>query len=159
ADGLWAYGILPKHLLAHYASLDRIPFFDRAPVGTGPYLLRDWKRGDSMTFVANPAYFLGKPRIQRIVVKFVPDANTELVLAQPHQVDWICLVSPSALPSYARLTGYSLVPTNENRYDALTFNLRKPPFDDVHLRRAAAWGIDREAIVKRVFHGSAIPAI
>jgi peptide/nickel transport system substrate-binding protein len=159
ADGLWSYGILPKHLLARYPSLDRIPFFDRSPVGTGPYVLQDWKRGDSMTFVANPQYFLGRPRIARIAVKFVSDANTELILAQAHQVDWIYNVLPTALPSYARIPGYVLAPTNENRYDALTFNVRKPPFDDVRLRRAVAMAIDRAAIVRRVFHGSAILAI
>ena len=47
-DDVWAYGVLPKHLLDRYRSLDNVDFFAKRPVGSGPFEVESWRRGDRM---------------------------------------------------------------------------------------------------------------
>ena len=69
------YFVLPAHLLEKYPDLNRVPF-NSQPVGTGPFKVVRWVRGDHIDYVANDDYFLGKPKLRRVVYRFVPDENT-----------------------------------------------------------------------------------
>lgn len=80
ADGVFseplAKHILEPTYLQSKADFGRLPYFSTEHVGTGPYKLREWERGSHLLVAANDAYVLGRPRIDEIVVKFIPDANT-----------------------------------------------------------------------------------
>jgi len=69
--------IMPAHLLARYSDLNRVAY-DQHPVGAGPFRVAQWRRGDSVTLVANPLYWRGEPKIDRIVYRIIPDPNTRL---------------------------------------------------------------------------------
>src|SRR5215470_5399170 len=66
------YGAIPvKALMQHPLS--------RAPIGTGPFTYVDWKEGDRLVLKANPRYFLGKPKLDGLVIRFIPDAAARLI--------------------------------------------------------------------------------
>jgi len=151
------YFILPAHLLERYHDLNRIPF-NSQPVGTGPYKVVHWLRGDRIEYVANDNYFLGKPKLRRIVVRIVPDENTIVDEMRAHEVDWFFQSTPRVYPQIVKIPGYDvhLVPMNAN--DAIMFNTSHPPFDDARVRRAVGLAIDKPVIARDVTYGTTIPA-
>ena len=71
-------GILPQHLLAGQ-DMQESDFF-RSPVGTGPYKLESWDAGQSIVLVKNEDYYLGAPKIDRVISRELPDASRETLL-------------------------------------------------------------------------------
>jgi len=128
------YFILPAHLLARYHDLNRVPF-NASPVGTGPFKIVRWLRGDRIEFVANDDYFLGKPKLRRIVVSLVPDENTISSQMRAHEVDWFYAATPRMYPQLTTIAGVDvrLVPMNAN--DSILFNTKRAPYDDPNVRR------------------------
>ncbi len=151
------YFIIPAHLLERYADLNRVPF-DAAPVGTGPFRFSKWLRGDRVEMTANDGYFLGRPHLRKIVVRYVPDENTIVNELETREIDWFAFATPHAYEQLRTLAGYrtDLVPTNG--YDAIEFNVTHPPFDDARVRRAFGLALDKAAIVRDQTFGSAVPA-
>ncbi|MEO6991053.1 MAG: peptide ABC transporter substrate-binding protein [Candidatus Baltobacteraceae bacterium] len=151
------YGIVPAHLLAKDANINRVPYNSK-PIGTGPFILKDWARGDHMDFVANPHYFLGAPKLKEIIVKVIPDENTELNQLKTHEIDWQFEASPQ---EYAQLKGVSdlnIVLQDRNEYERLEINNRRPPLDDVRVRQSLAYAIDTKKLTDDLTYGSATPA-
>ena len=87
------YEVVPEHLLGKLHDINQIPF-NSNPIGTGPFKFGEWARGDHLTLVPNDDYFLGKPKLQQIVIKFIPDENTELNQLRTHDIDWQFEASP-----------------------------------------------------------------
>jgi len=80
------YNVVPEHILGKLQNLNNIAF-NSAPVGTGPFVFKEWARGDHLTLAANPHYYLGAPKLKEIVIKFIPDENTELSGLRTHDLD------------------------------------------------------------------------
>ena len=149
--------ILPAHLLARYADLNRIPF-NSAPIGTGPYKIVRWYRGDRIEYAANDAYVLGKPHIAKIVLHFINDENAIVNEMRTHELDWFAQATPRVYPQIKDIPGLAikLVPFNGN--DAIEFNTAKGPFADVRLRRAVGLAVDKTLLVNEVTFGTTVPA-
>jgi peptide/nickel transport system substrate-binding protein len=79
--------ILPAHLLAHRKTINEGPY-NSLPIGTGPFKVVRWLRGNQIELVRNDDYFAGKPKLKSIVVKFIPDENSAVVQLRTHEVDW-----------------------------------------------------------------------
>ncbi|HEY9181496.1 MAG TPA: peptide ABC transporter substrate-binding protein [Candidatus Baltobacteraceae bacterium] len=146
------YGILPAHLLRRYASLNEVPF-NAAPVGSGPYRVVEWQRGDHMTFVANSTYFLGKPAIPRIVIKFVPDAQTIINELRTGEVNEVFLADVSHIDELRAIAQHQLVESATTQFGTLQVNTTDPVTGEVSVRRALALSIDRQALTKKIFKG------
>jgi peptide/nickel transport system substrate-binding protein len=151
------YFILPAHLLERYHDLNRVPFNSK-PVGTGPFKVVRWLRGDRIEFVANDDYFLGKPKLQRIVVSLVPDENTISSQMRAHEVDWFYAATPRMYPQLTTIAGVAvrLVPMNAN--DSIIFNTKRAPYDDPNVRRAIGLAIDKPLLVREATFGTTVPA-
>jgi peptide/nickel transport system substrate-binding protein len=147
------YEILPAHLLEKYHDLNRVPFNEK-PVGTGPFKVVRWSRGDRIDFVANDDYFLGKPKLRRIELHLVPDENTIVSQLRAHEVDWFAFASPRAYPQLSAIPSVAvhLVPMNAN--DAIMLNTKHPPLDDPGVRRAIGYAIDKRLLVKQATFGT-----
>jgi peptide/nickel transport system substrate-binding protein len=143
--------ILPAHLLEHSASL-RGSSFDQRPVGTGPFELASWKRGEELTFVRNARYFRGMPRAPAVVAREVPDINTDLVMLRAGQLDW-SLLSPAQRLALGPDSKLKIVYAPFAGFGAIAFNCRKPPFDDVRMRRAVAMAINRRRLSDGITSG------
>jgi len=149
--------ILPQHVLEKIDDLSRSSF-ESAPVGSGPYVLDRWERGNRIVLRANPSYFRGKPHIDRIDVDFVPDQTTLGIRMRTGELDFSPQLTPviaRQLTDVARLR-QAIVP----QYTALQFdvNTKAPPFDDVRVRQAFVVAVDRERLARTAYHGLATPA-
>ncbi len=148
--------ILPQHLLARYPNVNRIPF-NTAPVGSGPYVLRSWQHGSEMRFDANPAYFRGRPAIDHVVFKFVPDQNTLLAQLRTHELDMIYGAPPYQVPLLRAMEGVRVVQTSTLHWEHMAFNVRRPPLDERNVRLALCYAMDERAIFEKIYHGDGTP--
>ena len=146
--------IIPEHLLGHLRDLNTAPF-NAAPVGTGPFRFASWRRGDRIELVANDRYFLGKPKLKSIVIEIVPSEETELNRLRAHELDWIFEPSPQLYAQLRRLPGVRTLLGDRNEVEELLLQQRRPPLDDVRVRRAIAHAIDARAMVAKLTSNSA----
>jgi len=153
-------GILPKHILEGLpsAELTSADWF-RAPVGTGPFMFKEWVAGDHITVVKNPNYFIeGQPYLDEIVYRVVPDMNTLLNMTETGEVDIQPRVQDDVaellddMPHVDRITVQSLTPW------LIWINMNHPLFKDVRTRQALAYGFDKEIINEKVYRGFSLPA-
>ena len=149
--------ILPEHLLASYPNLNQVPF-NSQPVGTGPFKVASWVRGDHIELVANDDYFKGKPKLRRIVVREIPDENTSLNALRSHDVDWIFEASPQLYKQLKNLPGINVVLNDQPQTLGMQMNTSRPLLSDVRVRRAIAYAVDKQALVDKNTGGSAFVA-
>jgi peptide/nickel transport system substrate-binding protein len=143
--------ILPEHVLGGYRDLNRIPF-NVAPIGSGPYVLREWLHGSEMRFAANPHYFRGAPKIKDVVFKFIPDQNTLISQLQTHEIDLAYDLPASRLRQLAALDGVRTVAVSTLHWEHMSFNVRHPPLDDRSVRLALCYGYDEQAVYDKIYH-------
>lgn len=126
------------------------------PVGTGPYMIKEWDKGQKIIFEKNPNYHeKGKPVSDEIDVTVVPDDNTRIMQLQGKQIDIASDIPFSRVAELTQAQGIkmNLVPSTEADY--ISFNYKNPKFADVRVRQALAYGVDRQAIIDAVFFGNA----
>lgn len=148
------YGVLPAHLLARYRSLNDVPY-NSAPIGTGPFKIVRWVRGDHIDYVRNDDYFLGKPKIEKIVWRFVSDENTAETLVRTHETDWFFEATVNAYKYLKTLPNERIVLSPLNGYLGLMFNAGSGKTADVRLRRAIAMAIDKVRLTNELTGGAA----
>lgn len=146
------YPILPEHLLAKYPSLNSVPF-DQQPVGSGPYMLKEWARGDRLVLVANPSYYRGKPAIAQLILPFRHDESTIVNELTTGEVDAAFSLDASRIAMLRTLPRRRVVVTPIPYFYALGFNVTDPALRDLDVRRAIALAIDRDSIIRKVSHG------
>jgi len=149
------YAILPKHLLEHTANINTDPY-NELPIGIGPFKYVRWQRGDRIEFVANPLYWRGRPKLDRIVYRIIPNRDTIVSALQTGDVDlW-----PNAAPAYflrlRNLQGYVVLRTPSYAYGHLDFNVTHSVVRDVAVRRALLLGWDRSQQREKISHGVGI---
>jgi peptide/nickel transport system substrate-binding protein len=148
--------IMPEHLLAKLnddkGSMNTAPY-NSAPVGSGPYKFVSWDRGSQVRFEAFPDYYGGKPAIRQIVYKIIPDQNTLATQLQTHELDLGWNLAASTLGRVKGSTGNTVLTPVIYTFDHLDFNLKRPIFQDVRVRRALTYAIDRAGMLDKVRHG------
>ncbi|WP_422750175.1 ABC transporter substrate-binding protein [Mycobacterium sp. WMMD1722] len=125
------------------------------PIGTGPFAFAGATSGDSITLRANPAYWGGEPRISGVTFRFISEPSTALSALQAGEVDWTDSIPPQRVSQLRDDESLHLAVTPSNDYWYLALNNAKPPWNDVRVRQAIAYGIDREAIVQATSYGTA----
>ena len=144
--------VLPRHVLARQTPLAQAPFNGAPTVGDGPYRFVSWKRGESLEYVANPLFWRGKPKIERLDIRVIPDPQTNLVMLRSGMLDWN-LIAPVQQQTLAGIPQIALRDVPTAVVAGLIFNLSHPPLDDVRVRRAIAMSIDRDAISRKITLG------
>nr|WP_235848091.1 ABC transporter substrate-binding protein [Mycolicibacterium holsaticum] len=125
------------------------------PVGTGPFAFLGQKSGDSITLRANPSYWGGAPKISGVTFRFISEPSTALSALQAGEIDWTDSVPTQRVAQLREDDSITLAVTASNDYWYLALNEARPPWNDVRLRRAVAYGIDRDAIVAATSYGTA----
>ena len=140
------YVILPKHLLGGLPNINQAPY-NRKPVGTGPFIIQSYDPDAGVVLAANQHYWRGKPKLQGIEYRIVPDANTEMVMLRANEID-VASVSDAHAQELKGAPGIVIVsePAPQNTF--LSLNVRRPPLDDVRVRRAIAMAVDRSFFVR-----------
>lgn len=133
--------------------------FYEAPVGTGPFMWGEWKKGQSLTLVKNPNYWVrGKPYLDSVTWNVVPDANTRKLQLQGGQIDIDTMPDWSSFAALESSPGVKVYAFPSTQHDFVEINQHRAPFDDVHIRRAIAFAVDREALVDAVLFGNGTSA-
>jgi peptide/nickel transport system substrate-binding protein len=144
--------VLPKHVLEHQSPLMQAPFNGAPTVGDGPFRFVEWRRGESLRYVANSSYWRGPPKTRALELRVIPDPQTNLVLLRSGSLDWN-LIAPVQQATLAHVRGiaFRYVPTAV--VAGLVLNVTHAPLDDVRMRRALAMSIDRNAISRKITLG------
>ncbi|MFQ5597093.1 MAG: peptide ABC transporter substrate-binding protein [Nitrospiria bacterium] len=123
-------------------------------VTLGPFRLEEWRHEYRLILTANGDYYEGRPALDRLVFYVVPEETTALTLYETGDLDRVSL-PPIAIPQYRNHPDYRHAPFLRGYYYG--FNVQKPPFDDVRVRRAFSMAVDR-AEIPRILKGGEIPA-
>src|SRR6478735_8687214 len=135
--------------------------FGRRPVGTGPYIVKDWKSGESLELEAFPGAFSGAPRVSRVMCPLIAEESSGMTAILGGQIDLTSTAPFADVPALEKRPEVKVLKQAglNTRYIAL--NNRKGPFSDVHFRRAVSMAFDRGVLVKAVLFGEgmAIPGV
>jgi peptide/nickel transport system substrate-binding protein len=147
--------VLPEHLLG------RLPDFNHAdynnlPIGTGPFRIVSYEKGQRLVMVANGGYWRGPPKLRRIEFLFVANDNTLLTMLETHRIDFYFRASETLIASLRGIAGTRVVLTPRDRFTDVGLNAGNPALGDVRVRRALAYAIDRNALIDKVMHGVAV---
>ncbi len=130
--------------------------FGRNPVGTGPFKFVEWVPDDHLYLQRFDGYWeQGKPYLDRIELRVVPDRTVRLTMVKSGEVDLATDLDPKDLPTLKGNTALQVYPVNPPaRWQALQWHLNEPPFNNKSLRQAIAYGIDRQQILDVLWGGN-----
>ena len=155
----WGSAILPRHLLAG-KDITKSPL-KRQPIGTGPYMFKEWVAGQKIVLVSNPDYFEGRPYIDGYITRIIPDTATMFLELRAQGISYMDLTPLQ----YTRQTENNLFKKYFNKYRYLGFkytylgyNLKNPFFTDKRVRQAISYAINKEEIISGVLLGLGKPA-
>jgi ABC-type transport system substrate-binding protein len=126
--------------------------FGTHPVGSGPYVLNEWKHGQYLTLAANEDYFEGRPKLNGIYYRVIPEDLTAVMEFETGRLD-VLLIPASEYHRYTTDPAWRDLVYGKpglNTY-YLGLNCTRPPFNDVRVRRAVNMAIDRRHILNTVF--------
>lgn len=151
--------ILPKHLLEGQDI--NTTTFARNPIGSGYYQLESWRNGESISLVRNPASTQGPARIERLISRVIPDTATQFLELLANNIDYMGLdpiqyarVFPSRPDLNRKIALYKEL---GNNYTYMGFNLKHKPFDDIRVRKAINYAVDKQELIDGVLLGLGEP--
>jgi peptide/nickel transport system substrate-binding protein len=155
----WSSSLLPRHLLEGKDITKS--GLSRQPIGTGPYIFKEWVAGQKIVLVSNPDYFESQPYIDGRVTRIIPDTATMFLELRARNIDMMGLTPLQ----YTRQTQNNLFRQNFEKYRYLAFaytylgyNLKHPFFVDKRVRQAISYAINKEEIISGVLLGLGKPA-
>ena len=147
--------ILPKHILENEDINDT--FFSRKPIGSSYYKLSDWISGQQVTLEANEVSVSGPPLIKNLISRIIPDTSSQFLELTADNIDLMNInpiqyqrVFPARKDLQEKIELYKEL---GNGYTYLGFNLKKAPFDDIRVRQALNYAIDKDEVIKGVLLG------
>ena len=148
-------GVVPKHLFEGYEDIRRSPYA-RNPVGTGPYMFKKWESGQHIILEANKDYFRHEPGIKRYVYRIIPDQSVAFLELIAGGVDSVQL-NPYQFRYRSETDQFK---KNINKYKYLApaytyigYNLKDPFLEDVKVRQALSYAIDKKEIINAALLG------
>jgi len=128
------------------------------PIGTGPFRFQQWVRGDRVELVRNPDYWGAPARLTAVTFRFMSDAQAQVAALRTGAVDVVPnLGAAELLGDFRHDRNFQVVVGSTEGEVVLAMNHRRPPFDDVRVRRAIAHAIDRAAVNEGAVAGNGRP--
>ena len=130
--------------------------FGKRPVGTGGYMLKDWRPGERVTLAAFGDYFGGRPKIATIDMPLIAEESSGVTALLGGQIDLTSTAPFADVPTLQQNQAITVLkqPGMNTRYLAL--NHRRAPFDDPAFRRACSMAFDRNAMVRAILFGEGV---
>lgn len=154
---IWTLSILPSHILENEKDI-MTSSFNKSPIGTGPYKIKDFKINSDIILYANDDYFQGRAKIDKIKYKYVPDQSTEFLFQKQHKLD-VSSLQPLQIDRQVDdkfKSFYKIIERPSFSYDYLGFNLRNKKFQDIRVRKALSLAIDRQELIDMLFFGHGV---
>lgn len=150
----WGTNILPAHLLEG-RDITKSPLA-REPVGTGPYRFKEWVDGQKIVLEANHDYFEGRPYIDRLIYRLIPDTSTMYMELKAGSIDLMSLTPvqharQTANPDFTSRFNKYRYPSSGYLY--MGYNLRHPLFGDKRIRQAMTAAINKDELIQGVLFG------
>jgi peptide/nickel transport system substrate-binding protein len=130
-------------------------------VGTGPFKVKEWRKGEFVDFVKNADYFVkGRPYLDELRYIVIKERGTRTAALQSGQVD---VAFPGETPKTVAeqlkkaVPELVVTPFSQNVNDNIIMNIKKPPFDNPKVRLAVSHAIDRRGLIRAVHQGGAVP--
>jgi len=151
----WMGAILPSHLLDGVDPSKWADFYNRHPVGTGPFKFGDWKTNEFIRLVKNKDYFRGSPWLDSVVFRVLPDPLTLQLAFQTRQVDF-WNVEPWAVKELEHDSRYDLFSSPSSAYNYIGWNLKRQLFSDLRVRQALAEAVNIPQMIKYIIYGRGV---
>ncbi|GAB2840096.1 ABC transporter substrate-binding protein [Actinocorallia aurea] len=131
--------------------------YNSAPIGTGPYTLASWRKGEKLTLKANPDYWGGAPEITDVTVAFIADDDVRATRLRAGELDGAAL-PPSVAEPFRDLDGMTVLNAESVDYRAVTLPTGNPVTGDKAIRQALNLAVDRDLMVESILKGAGRPA-
>ncbi|MBQ7796787.1 MAG: ABC transporter substrate-binding protein [Lachnospiraceae bacterium] len=131
--------------------------FNKEPIGTGPYTLVEWSKGESVSFTANPNYFKGEAPIKNIIWKIIPEGSSRTMALESGEVDLIVEVETTDVTRLKDNSSVAVYDEASTHLNFMMINTEKAPFNNADFRKAMCAAIDRDAIIQVALNGGGSP--
>lgn len=147
---------LPEHILGDvpFGEMAEHPIA-RAPVGNGPFRFVSWESGQEVVIEANPDFALGRPHLNRITFRIIPDQTSLVTQIQNGDIDLWTRFGPAFYPQLSEAPGLTVHSYPGRSYTYVAWNRLDPLFEDKRVRQALTMAIDRQQIVDALVYGQA----
>ncbi len=143
--------ILPKSLI------DAGHDFASQPVGTGPYKMTEWIRDSKVVLDRNSDYWMkGYPKIDKVIMNIIPEASVQIQGLVSGQLDIVYMVGKDDLPLLEKSDDVKLVKNLTSLIMVMAINCSQPPFDDLKVRQALNYAIDKQKVLDTAYSGGKI---
>jgi peptide/nickel transport system substrate-binding protein len=146
---IWPAFILPKDLVEKQGKA-----FYKHPVGTGPFMVKEYVKGSHITFVRNPNYWeAGKPYLNSVRFNFATDSNSRILALRGGSAQIMDGVPFSQISSLQADKSVEIQSAKVPLFMGLWLNHARKPFTDINVRKAMQYAFDREKMNKDIFAG------
>ncbi|MEO6990456.1 MAG: peptide ABC transporter substrate-binding protein [Candidatus Baltobacteraceae bacterium] len=143
--------ILPEHI-AKGQDPNHGPY-NQKPIGIGPFVLDEWLRDQQVTLSANPRYFRGRPKLDKVIYKIIPNADTLITQLRTHEVDLWIQMNPNYYGQVAGINGIDIARRVSAYWRHFDCNCDHPGTSEIPVRQALNYAIDRKTIIDKALHG------
>jgi peptide/nickel transport system substrate-binding protein len=145
--------VLPQHILKGSNPFNNTSFNKSHPIGTGPYIMTKYVPGESITLTRNTHYFGAKPKIKTIIFHIIPTTTTEVSNLLSGGLSYVNLTDPQYLPPLLHNSNFTVQKNADQTYYFAMVNTSVAPFNDVRVRAALDYAIDKKAMIKAMLSG------
>jgi peptide/nickel transport system substrate-binding protein len=129
--------------------------YQMQPIGTGPFIFEKWTPGNQVVVVANKDYFGGAPKISGVTLKLIKDETAAAIALQNGEIDiFFALQQPVIIDRLRKAKNIMVMDRPANHTINLVMNTSKKPLDNLKVRQAIAYGINREGLISGYFKGT-----
>ena len=143
--------IVPEHLVRGQDP-NKGPYNNK-PVGIGPFVIDSWERDQQVTLNANLQYWQGRPKLDRVIYKIIPNADTLITQLRTHEVDLFVQMNPNYINQVDNIDGITIVRRRSPYWRHFDFNCSHPGVKEIAVRQALNYALDRKTIVEKALHG------
>jgi peptide/nickel transport system substrate-binding protein len=157
--------IVPQHIYEEISADDLASYEATDGVGSGPYTLAEWQRGEFWRMEANPSYWGGEPAVDEVVFRVFTNADAMVAALQQGEIDAAHNIPSATVPRLEETDDIEVVQGQQGGFDELALNAGDgplpgghPALEDLVVRQAIAHAVDKDLIVERVLNGLGEPA-
>ena len=130
------------------------------PIGSGPYKFVSWTSGDKVVVERNDDYFDAKEKgvAKNIIFKVIPEGASRTIALETGEVDIVAVLEPMDVPKVQANSKLKVYDKPSTMFQYLGMNTQKPPFNNIKVRQAMNYAIDKEAVLQIVLEGAGVIA-